>query len=416
MAQPEALAYAPAPELASLPPALRIKLSVMMFLQYAIWGAFWVVLGIYLGKIDFDPGQIGKIYATTAIASIVSPLIFGQIADRWVATEYLLVGLHVAGAALLYLATRFTDFDAFRAIMLGWALLYIPTISLTNALSLHNVPNAAKHFPGIRVFGTIGWIAAGLFVGAALDDTTSQPILLAALLSAIMGVFCLFLPHTPPTGKPGEAFAFVRAFNMFREPSFTVFMIVSFILSIVLSGYYAFTGPFLKDINIERVAPVAGIMTIGQFSEMLLLPFLPLFLRHFGMKWTLVIGMAAWGLRYGVFSLGNPLWLVIASLALHGLCYDFFFVAAYIHVDNKASVQIRASAQALFNLVVMGLGMWIGNEVFGWLVKRFTGPEKIVNWSQVWFYPTVVVVVALVMFIAGFRERRNPTEVTPAEG
>jgi nucleoside transporter len=408
MAEP--LSYTTPEQPAGLDMGLRIRLSIMMFLQYAIWGAWWVVLVKYLIEIGFTGANVGAVYGTMAIASIFSPLVFGQIADRWVPTQYLLTGLHLAGAVLLYLVTQYTDFGTFYILVLLYALLYIPTISLTNSLSFHNIPDAGKYFPGIRVFGTIGWIAAGLFVGAALLDNTAQPILLACVLSAVMGVFCLALPHTPPTGKAGDALPFVKAVGLLKDGQFAFFIAISFVISIILAGYYAFTAQFLTDIGVGRVA---AVMTIGQFSEMLLLPFLPFFLRYLGMKWTLVLGMAAWGIRYGVFSVGEPMGLVIASLVLHGLCYDFFFVAAYIHVDNQASVKIRASAQALFNLVVMGLGMWIGNIVFGRLVDAARVGD-VVNWQSVWFYPTIVVAIALPIFIIGFRDKPKVEEAPEA--
>lgn len=411
MAEP--LPYATASEPPSLSIALRSKLSIMMFLQYGLWGAWWVVLNIYLGKLGFSGIQIGAVYGTTAIASIFSPIIFGQIADRWIATEYLVAFLHLVGALMLYLITQLKDFNTFYIVTLVWALLYMPTISLTNSLSMHNIPNAAKYFPGIRVFGTIGWIVAGLIVGK-LDPASPQPILLAAILSAALGLFAFTLPHTPPTGKAGEPMAFTRSFSMLKEPSFLIFMIVSFLISIVLSGYYAFTAQFLDGIDIDNIAPISTVMTLGQISEMLLLPLLPFFLSRFGMKWTLVIGMAAWGIRYAIFSMSEPPWLVIASLTLHGLCYDFFFVAAYIHVDNKATPQIRASAQGLFNLVVMGVGMLIGNYVFGALKDKFT-TDDVVQWDKVWLYPTILVVAALAVFIVAFREKRGPAETSETQ-
>lgn len=406
MAEPLELNYASQQPPTGVPMGLRIMLSLMMFLQYAIWGAWWVVLGIYLRQIGFSGAEIGMVYGTMAIASIFSPMIFGQIADRWVSTQYLLAGLHLVGAVVLAVAIQLTDFWPFYIAVLLYALLYIPTISLTNSLCFHHVPDAAKHFPGIRVFGTIGWIVAGLVVGAALLDTTVQPIYLAVSLSFVMGFLCLFLPDTPPTGKAGDALAFVKAFGLLRDPTFSLFIFTSFLISIVLAGYYAFAGPFLTDIDIERIAPVASIMTIGQFTEMILLPFLPFFIRWLGMKWVLVLGMAAWGLRYGIFSIGDPLFLIVFGIALHGVCYDFFFVAAYIHVDNQATREIRASAQAFFNLVTMGLGMWLGNMFFGWLVDNRTDQvTEAVDWSNVWLLPAAAVVIVLVIFIAGFREK-----------
>lgn len=431
MSDPQTLDYAagqaPPPPLTS---TMRIRLSMMMFFQYALWGAWWVVLSIYMGQqLGFSSEQVGWVYATMAIASIISPLVFGQIADRWIPAQYLICGCHLSGAVLLYALTKIDSFPWFFSCVMLYALLFIPTISLTNALSFHHIPDAGKDFPSIRVFGTIGWIAAGLFVGWALVDTTAQPIKAACILSAAMGVYALTLPNTPPSGRSGEALAFLKAFALLRHKTFALFILVSFVLSIVLAGYFAFAGPFLKDINIEslgqadtvqnvsswpvlnrlhleRFFSVASIMTVGQFTEMLLLPFLPFFLKRLGMKTTLALGMAAWGIRYGIFSVGHPLPLIIAAIALHGICYDFFFVAAYIHVDNRATRDMRASAQAFFNLVTMGLGMWIGNIAFGRLKRHVTDPvTEVVDWQQVWLYPALGVGIALFIFIVGFRPK-----------
>ena len=391
----------------SLTMSLRIKLSVMMLMQYAVWGAWWVVLAKYIGEggLGFTGVNVGAVYGTMAIASIFSPMVFGQIADRWVPTQYVLAGLHLVGAGLLYVLTQTTAYTPFFWITLVYAMLYIPTISLTNALSMHNIPNAEKDFPGIRVFGTIGWIVAGLLVGQFLNEVSAEPIMFAAVLSAALGLFCLFLPHTPPAGKPGEALAFLRALSLLKDGVFLLFILTSFLISIVLAGYYAFTSLYLADIGVEKAA---SIMTVGQFTEMLLLPFLPFFLRTIGMKWTLALGMAAWGIRYAIFAVGEPIPLVVVGLALHGICYDFFFVAAYIHVDNKAGREIRASAQALFNLVSMGLGMYFGNMVFGYFFDNFRTTAGTADWARIWGWPAASVIVVLVIFAIGFRERRKP--------
>lgn len=403
MAEPQTLDHA-APNTGGLDPALRVRLSVMMFLQYLVWGSWFSILGIYLEKtLGFSGGEIGRVYGTMALASIIAPMIFGQIADRWISTQYLLAGLHIAAAAMLFVLTRCSSFSSFYPLMLIHFLLYIPTITLTNSLSYHHINDAARFFPGIRVFGTIGWIAAGLIVGWTLNAESPQPLMMGGVLGVIMGVYCLSLPHTPPTGRPGEAMPFIKALGLLKDPSFAIFMIVSFITAVVLAGYYTFTGPFLTDLKVPKVA---AVMTIGQVTEMVLLPFLPFFLKHIGMKWTLVMGMAAWGIRYGFFAVGQPIPLVIVALALHGICYDFFFVAGYIHVDNQATKDMRASAQAMFNLVIMGLGMLLGNEFFGRLKDHYT-VDGVADWAHIWSIPIIGVVVALAVFIVGFRLPRR---------
>jgi nucleoside transporter len=284
-----------------------------------------------------------------------------------------------------------------------YALAYSPTLALSNSIAFSHVPDGQRDFPGIRVLGTIGWIVANLIVGMALGSeakNTNQPLFLAAGLSLFLGFYSFFLPHTPPRGKPGETLPFLRSLALLKEPSFAVFFGVSFVITIVLAFYYNFTGIFLGDIGIQDVA---STMTIGQWAEMLLLPFLPWFLARMGMKWVLAMGMLAWGVRYGIFSLGEPLWLVVASLALHGICFDFFFAAGFIHVDNKAPADIRASAQSLFSFLTYGIGMWIGGEMSGRIVDAFTTPAG-KDWRMIWLIPSVGVLVSLTIFVLFFRD------------
>jgi|GEM_PF-14794 len=403
-----------APQLPThLPMGLRIRLSIMMVLQYGITGMWWVVLSIYLTRqLGFSGEQVGAVYGTMAVASMVSPLVFGQIADRWISTQYLLAFLHLAGALMLYFLSQMTSFAPFYICVLLYAVLFIPTVSLTNSLTFHQIRDTSKHFPGVRVFGTIGWILAGLFVGWTLDDTTSQPIMVACLLSAVMGIYCLTLPDTPPSDQTSGAPPFVKAFAMLRDRMFLLFTVVSFILSIAITSYFAFAAPFLKTIDIETIAPVASIMAVGQFTEMLLLPLLPFFLKHYGMKWTLVIGMGAWAVRYAIFCVGQPLALVIVGVALHGVCCDFYFIAGYIYVDQQASRDMRASAQALYQLVTAGLGMLLGNIIFGGIVDMSTR-EGVVAWPGVWGSAMIVVAVSVALFAVAFRGRRVATAPTP---
>lgn len=392
---------------------IRTRLSLMMFLQYAIWGAWWSVLSKYLGSdgIEFTAGQIGAVYSTSALASMISPLIFGQIADRWVSTELLLGILHLLGAGALFLATKLTDFSSFYACVLTWALLYFPTLTLTNSLSFHHISDVGKYFPGIRVFGTIGWIVAGLCVGVfKLNEESVEPIYLAMAFSAVMGIYCFMLPHTPPSGKGGSAFPALRAVGLLKDPSFTVFILVSFVIAIVLAGYFVFTPPFLGHVAAQTGATyldhAAPVMTIGQMFEMVFMLLLPFFLKYLGMKWTLAMGMLAWALRYAAFAIGAPAALILVGVALHGICYDFFFVAAYIHTDNQASGDMRASAQGLFNFVVMGVGIFIGSNAFGWLVGHFT-TNDVTAWRSVWAYPAIGALIAMLLLLVAFREKKS---------
>jgi nucleoside transporter len=421
---------------------MRLNLWVMMFLQFAVWGSWFVVMGVYLEKgLQFDAKWIGAIYGTMALGTIFTPLIIGPIADRYFSSEKLMAALHLIGAGLLYTMASVTTPYAFYAAALAYALVYSPTLVLANSITFTHVPDAARDFPRVRVLGTIGWIVANIIVGSVLPffietpDRTHWPLLLGAGFSVVLGLYSFFLPHTPPAGRPGDAFPAARAVGLLRDPSFAVFFGVSFVITIVLAFYYTFTGNFFTDDilfkpNSDRPRlpealsffdlklTWATVSTIGQFSELILLPFLPWFLRHLGMKWVLALGMFAWGARYYLFSLGaagsvSP-WVVLASLAFHGVCFDFFFAAGFIYVDNEAPRDIRASGQALFTFLTYGLGMFIGNMVSGFVVNLWTtGPETALvrDWSKIWVVPSVGVLASLVVFVLFFRmhkDRRVP--------
>jgi nucleoside transporter len=333
-------------------------------------------------------------------------------------------------------------------VALAYALVYSPTLVLSNSITFAHVPDGGRDFPRLRVFGTIGWIVASfVLVGQILSrfipnaNATSAPLLLAAGLSVVLGLFSFFLPHTPPPGKKGDAFPALRAVGLLRSPSFAVFFGVSFVITIVLAFYYSLTSDYLDASTLPNIGgvpklPPEGlaytinlgfwqipiilnpetVMSLGQFAEMILLPFLPWFLRKMGMKWVLAMGMAAWGIRYLLFALGaqgsvNP-WIVIASLALHGVCFDFFFAAGFIYVDNEAPNEIRASGQALFTFLTYGVGMWIGTQLSG-IVKDYytsgTEASPVHDWYHIWIIPSIGVLVSLVIFALFFRvERKQP--------
>ncbi len=391
-----------------VPLGLRLNLSIMMFLQFAVWGAWFVVLGNYLGEggLNFSKTQVGDIYSTMPLGAIFSLLFIGQIADRYFSSERLMAVLHLAGAGLLYWMAQTREPLPFYWIALLYALVYNPTLALANSIAFTHLPDGTRDFPSIRVLGTIGWIVANLIVGAFLVITTNQPLLLAAAFSLVLGIASFFLPHTPPRGQAGDAIPMMKAVGLLREPSFAVFYGVSFVITIVLAFYYNFTGQYLA--YAQHVQDVASTMTIGQWAEMLLLPLLPFFLVRLGMKWVLAVGMLAWGVRYAIFAIGQPYWLVIASLALHGVCFDFFFAAGFIHVDNKSPATIKASAQALFSFLTYGVGMWLGGLVSGRLGDLVTNPEtKVTDWRVFWAVPSAGVLISLAIFLLFFRDRAS---------
>ncbi len=416
-------------EAAPLSWELRLPLSVMNFLEFAIWGAWFVVLGQYLNALKFSGKQIGSVYATMSLGSIFTPIFVGAIADKYFASEHLMAGLHLLGAVLLYSMSKIKEPRAFYWVALVYALAYSPTLPLSNAVIFANIPDATRDFPMIRVLGTIGWIAANLFLKVLLrpgEPVNNRPLLLAAVLSAGLGVYSFFLPHTPPQGQ-AKPFPFLDALELLREPSFAIFFGISFLITLALAFYYSFTSLFLEQGVKVKPGNVGPLMTIGQWMEIFFLAGIPIvadggitfkyglswFLDTFGMKWVLIMGMAAWAIRYGIFTLRRPFPLIIFGLALHGICFDFFFAAGFIHVEKTAPAEVRNSAQALFSMLTYGLGMYLGTEASGWVnqwfSKEIVDPAthekvRVTDWTRFWLAPFIGVVISLVLFVLLFQQ------------
>ncbi len=394
-----------------MPIGMRVRLSVMMFFQYFAWGAWAVTLGTYMGALKFTDLEKGTAYGASAIAAMISPFFVGVVADRFFSTERILGVLHIAAAALMYYATTIASFGLFYGVLLAYTLCYMPTIALTNSLSFQHMEDPGKQFPGIRVLGTIGWIVAGLIIGFMKVENTNVPLMIAAGASLVLGLYCFTLPHTPPKGV-GEPIRLgsligLDALKLMKERSFAIFAIGSFLICIPLAFYYNFTNPFLNEVGVVNAA---GKQTMGQMSEIFFMLVLPLIFVRLGVKKLLLIGMAAWAIRYVCFAFGNsgPLvWLFYLGILLHGVCYDFFFVTGQIYVDKVASEKIRSAAQGFIAFITYGAGMIVGSLASGKLVGQHVTPDGKHDWTAIWIIPAIAAAVVLVLFAALFSDKNG---------
>ena len=389
---------------------MRARLACMFFLEFFIWGAWYVTVGTWLsGTLHFRGEQVALVAGTTAVGALLAPFAAGALADSRFAAEKLLAVLHLAGAALLWAASTQTVFPQVYGILLVYACCYMPTLALTNAIAFRRMRDPAVEFAPLRVLGTVGWIVAGLLVGGFALERTAEPLRIAALASLAFAAYALTLPHTPPLER-GSGGAFARivsppVLRLFRQPSFAVFAAASLLICVPLQFYYAFTNLFLNEIGVHDAA---GKMTGGQFSELGCLLLIPWFFRRLGVKGMLIAGMAAWTLRYCLFAFGNStgrMGLLWAGILLHGICYDFFFVTGQIYVDRKAPPQVRAAAQGFITQLTYGAGMLVGSWLSGAVVERSTQAGGVHAWRTVWLVAAACAAVVLLLFAAAFRDR-----------
>jgi nucleoside transporter len=388
-----------------------VLLALMMLLEYFIWGAWYVTVGTYMREHLGSSGlQIGAAYSALAIATMISPFFVGLIADRFFAAQKIMGVLHLLGAILLFLATRVTDNGTFYWIILFYSLCYMPTIALSNSVAFSQMSDPGKQFPWIRVFGTIGWIVAGIIIGTLSIEKTSSTFLIAAGASAALGIFSFILPNTPPKANTGDGSASKAlgsdAFVLFKNRPYIIFFIAAILVCIPLSFYYGFANVFLNELG---VANAATKMTLGQFSEGLFILAIPFLFYRIGVKKMLLLGMGAWILRYIFFAYGDNganLWMLYAGIILHGVCYDFFFVTGYMYTEKKAGEKIKNAAQGLFTFATYGLGMFIGTLFSGFIADKYKLAAGH-DWKSIWFVPAIIAAGVLVYFIIFFREKRE---------
>jgi nucleoside transporter len=392
---------------------LKSRLGLMMFLQYFVWGAWSVTLGTWLaGSLRFSGTQIGLAAGTTAIGAIISPFFVGLIADRLLAAQKMLGILHGLGAVLLWVTSQQSSFGMFYVLVLLYSMCYMPTLALTNSLAFRQMQDPQQQFGPIRVFGTIGWIVAGLIIGTLGVEATALPMRIAAGCSLLLALYCFTLPDTPPLARATQfrlAHIIPRdAINVFRDRSMAVFAIASFLICIPLQFYYAFTNLYLNEIGIENAA---GKMTAGQMSELFFLLLIPWFFRHLGVKYMLGIGMLAWVIRYVMFAYGDGdelMWMLWAGILLHGICYDFFFVVGQIHIDREAPPALRAATQGIITLITYGAGMLVGSWASGQIVDAYARTDAAGReWQSIWMFSAVFSAAVLLLFLGTFSQRRS---------
>lgn len=404
---------------------IKIRLGTMMFLQFFIWGGWFVTLGTFLSQnLGADGPQTGMAFSTQSWGAIIAPFFIGLIADRFFNAERILAVLHLIGAVLMYLMAQATDFAAFYPLVLGYMLAYMPTLALVNSVSFGQMQQPEREFGQIRVWGTIGWIAAGLVISYLFGWDAAEAIaagalqntfLMCAAASLALGLYSFTLPATPPAArgsqvKLGELLG-LDALKLLKDRNFALFFVSSILICIPLAFYYQNANPFLTAVGVENAT---GKMTLGQVSEVAFMLALPLFLNRFGIRWTLILGMAAWVLRYVLFAYGDAgsgMGLLLVGIALHGICYDFFFVSGQIYTNSKAGPAYKSAAQGLITLATYGIGMLIGFSVAGQVTQAYTTAAG-ADWTQIWLFPAGFAAVVLVLFALIFK---NETLAVSAE-
>lgn len=406
----EAMSYA---ESARMPLSFRFRLGMMMFLNYVIWGAWYVTIDTYLTTtLHFSGIEAGAVFGTTALASMISPFFVGLVSDRFFPSERVLAALHLAGAVLLFSVAKVTGFSSVYALMFIYCLCYFPTLALTNSIALQHLTDARRDFPLIRVFGTFGWIAIGVTIGLLRVEKSADQFLIAAAASVVMAIFSLTLPHTPPQSKGQEVhirdILGLDALVMLKRSAYAVFAVASVLACIPLTFYFSFTNDYLNALHVQDAA---GKMTLGQVSEVAMLLLMPLLLKRMNVRTILIVGMLAWTMRYSLLAFGNAgaaMWMFYVAILLHGVCFDFFFVTGQLYTDQEAPPHLRGAAQGLIAFLTYGVGMFIGSVTSGVAVDYFTHTVAGVvvrDWRAFWLTSAAGSFAVLLLIAVFFRSR-----------
>ncbi len=407
-------------------PTIRFQLSFMMFLEFFIWGGWFVTLGTFLNNNLHASGlQSASVFSTQSWGAIIAPFIIGLIADRFFNAEKILGILHIAGAVMMYQMYQSADISSFYPYVLGYMVLYMPTLALVNSVAFNQMGNPEKEFSVIRVWGTIGWIVAGLAIsylfhwdakGNAESGFLKNTFLMSALTSLVLGVFSFTLPKTPPKKSTGEKVSVtemlgLNALKLLKDKNFLIFFISSILICIPLAFYYQNANSFLSNIGVTNPT---GKMTIGQISEVLFLLLLPVFFSKYGFKKTILVGMLAWAVRYALFAYGNAgelSFMLLIGIALHGVCYDFFFVSGQIYTNAKAGEKYKSAAQGLITLATYGVGMLIGFWVAGLITDQYKLGENTFNYKMIWLIPSGIALVVFLIFALLFKDEKKQAEI-----